>query len=236
MDTKLIQDFCLGFYGYGNLRSDYWFIGMEEGGQNTIEEFYENYVENWDGKESTDMLDGVNKEAEDMFFNDKAKIQKTWGGIIKLLLSIENGPTDKESILNFQKTNLGRINGNNLLLELLPLPNRSIENWGYHSLGLPQFDTRENYLKYFLPKRIMQIKELISKYNPKVVVFYSTTKEYLKSWKEIMQIDNNTFIPLPFITKINEIIFVICKHPAAYGLTNEYYPEIGKNVRKLLSA
>ena len=232
---KINQDFCLGFYGYGNFYSDYWFIGMEEGGDDTVQEFYENYVENWDRKESTDILDGINKETEDMFFNDKGKIQKTWGGIIKLLLSIENKPTDKERILNFQKTNLGRIiNGNNLLLELLPLPNRSIANWGYHSLELPHFDTRKNYLKYYLPERTKRIKEFISKYNPKVVIFYSTSQKYLKSWKEIMGIDRNTSINSPFIMKINKTIFVICKHPAAHGITNEYYPEIGKNIRELL--
>ena len=234
MDTKLIQEFCLGFYGYGNLSSDYWFVGMEEGGDDTIQEFYKNYVEKWDGKESTDMVDGINKEAEDIFFNEKGKIQKTWGGIIKLLLSIENKPIYKECILNFQKTNLGRIEGNNLLLELLPLPNRSITNWGYYSLGLPHFDTRKNYLEYYLPERTKHIKELISKYNPKVVVFYSATKRYLKSWKEIMEISDNTIIKTPVIMKINETIFAICKHPAAHGLTSEYYPEIGKDIRRLL--
>lgn len=80
MDKKLIQDFCLGNYGYGNMSSDYWFVGMEEGGQNTIQEFYKSYVENWDKNETVDFLKGIDKETEEKYCSDNARIQKTWVG------------------------------------------------------------------------------------------------------------------------------------------------------------
>jgi hypothetical protein len=234
MDTKLIQDFCLGFYGYGNLNSEYWFVGMEEGGQNTIKEFYESYVEKWDGKESADFLKDLNKETERMYFSNDAKIQKTWGGIITLLLSIENFPINRESIIEYQKTKLGRINGNNLLIELLPLPHRSISDWDYQSLEIPYFDTRESYCKYYLPKRIEHIKNLLKIHRPKVVVFLGVSEFYLESWKKIIGIEKNDNIIHPYIIRIDTTVFVICKHPAAFGLHSSYYPEIGKSIRDIL--
>ena len=234
IDKILIQEFCLGFYGYGNLNADYWFIGMEEGGKNTIQEFYKNYIESWDKKESVDFLKGLNEETEQMYFSDNAKIQRTWGGIINILLSIENIPINRENIIDYQKTRLGRIIGNNLLLELLPLPHRSISEWDYHSLELPYFDTRRNYRKYYLPKRIEHIINLLKVSNPKVVVFLGVSKPYLKSWREIIGFKKNDDITFPFIKKIERTVFVICKHPAAYGINGNYYPEIGINIRNLL--
>lgn len=35
---KELDHFIKGFYGYGNLESDIWFIGMEGGGGATLEE------------------------------------------------------------------------------------------------------------------------------------------------------------------------------------------------------
>jgi hypothetical protein len=38
LDESLLQEFMSNFYGYGNYAAPYWFIGMEEGGGDTIEE------------------------------------------------------------------------------------------------------------------------------------------------------------------------------------------------------
>ena len=37
-DEKLILKFAHNFFGYGNLSSNLWFIGMEEGGGNSFTE------------------------------------------------------------------------------------------------------------------------------------------------------------------------------------------------------
>jgi hypothetical protein len=38
IDDILLEEFINNFYGYGNYHGKYWFIGMEEGGGNSIEE------------------------------------------------------------------------------------------------------------------------------------------------------------------------------------------------------
>jgi hypothetical protein len=236
MDVELIDQFCLDFYGYGELCSNYWFVGMEEGGENAAEEFYKDTIEKWDKKPTSVIQDDdVNKEAEIKFFSaDTKKIQKTWGGIIQLLLSIENKIIDRENILDFQKHLLGREKGNNLLLELMPLPHRNTAKWSYSSYVLPQFRSRIKYYRHYVPERREQIKKFIVKYSPKVVVFYSTTKKYVNDWKEIIGINENIEKGSPFIIKKNETVFVICNHPAFYN-KKEYYPEIGTQVKKLLN-
>jgi len=237
MNEVLIDEFCLGYYGFGELHSKYWFVGMEEGGENTAEVYYKNDIEKWDKKPTSAIRDAdiINTKAWEMFFSPETKkIQTTWGGIIRLILSIENKPIDKENILDFQKNSLGREKGNNFLLELLPLPHRSISNWDYSSYNLPQFSSRKNYIKHYTPKRIKQIKKLIAENNPAVVVFYSATKKYIKDWEEIIGIEENNDLRSPYLIKKDKTIFVICKHPAAHGITNDYYPELGKNIRKLL--
>jgi hypothetical protein len=37
-DDQLLLDFMNAFYGYGNYKAPYWFIGMEEGGGDSFEE------------------------------------------------------------------------------------------------------------------------------------------------------------------------------------------------------
>lgn len=38
MNDVLLQQYMSKFAGYGNLDGDYWLVGMEEGGGNSIEE------------------------------------------------------------------------------------------------------------------------------------------------------------------------------------------------------
>src|ERR1035437_960143 len=233
MNEDSIDEFCLGYYGFGELHSKYWFVGMEEGGETTAEDC-KNDIEKWDKKPTSVIRDAdiINTKAWEMFFSPEAKkIQKTWGGIIRLILSIENKPIDKENILDFQKNSLGRENENNLLLELLPLPNRNTAKWIYSSYELPQFSSRIKYYRHYTPERIKQIKELIAENNPEVVVFYSATKKYIKDWEEIIGIEENKDLRSPYLIKKDKTIFVICNHPAAHGITNDYYPELGKNIR-----
>ena len=38
IDHKLLESYMTGFYGYGNESALYWFIGLEEGGGNSLDE------------------------------------------------------------------------------------------------------------------------------------------------------------------------------------------------------
>jgi hypothetical protein len=233
LDKNLIHDYCLDFYGYGNPEADYWFVGMEEGGVNTITDFYDHYIRDWGKEASIDILTGINQEAKIKYFSEGAKIQRTWGRLIRIILSIKNQKLDIEIIRNFQKDKLGRIEGNNFLLELLPLPNKNMSEWLYGCLGIPTLMTREIYSDFYLQKRIEGIQNLIVEGKPKVVIFYSTTPQYVTSWKSIIGSDCEITDGL-FIRKFDDVIFCICKHPAARGLKNDYFDKVGNKIRTLL--
>jgi hypothetical protein len=37
LNDQLLEAFMRGFYGFGNYQAQYWFVGMEEGGGNTLD-------------------------------------------------------------------------------------------------------------------------------------------------------------------------------------------------------
>jgi hypothetical protein len=71
------------------------------------------------------------------------------------------------------------------------------------------------------------IQDRIAQYSPKVVVFYSLA--YQTWWKQIAEAP---FIPSKIdgisLTKQNGTLFIITKHPAARGITNDYLHNIGR--------
>ncbi len=46
ISPELVKDFIANFYGYGNLKSKYWFISLEEGGGKEEKEVIER-IESW---------------------------------------------------------------------------------------------------------------------------------------------------------------------------------------------
>jgi hypothetical protein len=235
MDKDLIKDYCLGFYGYGDLRTNYWFVGMEEGGTNSITDFYNNDVLVWanDRKEIIDLEKGISAVAKINYFSPGAKIGRTWGRLIRIVLSIENKSIDNEAIRKFQIEKLGKLGGNNSLIELLPLPHKSFSDWMFRDLEIDCLKTRETYLEFYLSKRIKRIKEMITEHKPKAIIFYSTTQLYISASKEIIGSDCK-FTDGSYIEKINDIIYCICKHPNAHGISNNYFNQIGGKIRSLL--
>lgn len=126
-DDQLLHTFMHGFYGYGNYQADYWFVGMEEGGGDTVQEINQRLTV-WDQR--------GRREVEDVAeyhlalgiihpFVEKAKLQPTWAKLIRVLLSIEGLSPTKEEVRRYQQQQWARSNGNVCLLELLPLPSPS---------------------------------------------------------------------------------------------------------------
>ncbi len=115
----------------------------------------------------------------------------------------------------------------NVGLELLPLPSPSLAHWIYsqHS-RLPFLASRSSYEDYCIKERINHIKSQIEKYKPKAVIFYG--KSYECYWRKITSVE---FLPTPeglLIGRNSHTLFVIAKHPTAFGVTNEYFHNIGK--------
>ena len=149
MNQQHFTKFFTEFFGYGNWETQDWFLGIEEGGGNNlnqviqkISQFY--YWSNIKGGlvdnfEFQSLLDEV--RAQGNRFLDWAIIggpnaQTTWIHPMKALLFSKKGVwPDNQQVKWSQILNLGRQNNiediNSCWIELLPLPNPGISNKAY---------------------------------------------------------------------------------------------------------
>ena len=235
-DSPTINDFCNSFLGYGNPKGDYWFIGMEEGGGNSYENIEDRltaWTEN-DKKTYEDLYSFHQNIKITNLFKDPPRIQATWSKLIRIILynGIKN-ITNKE-IGPYQVKRLGRDKDETLLLELLPLPSPSTSHWIYGDYSdLPYLKSRKLYRNEMLPIRIKLIKIQVKEYRPKVIVFYGLL--YKKHWEEISDVKYKELIEGLYFGKDDSTIYFISKHPAARGVTNKYFDDIGEIISEKLN-
>lgn len=241
VSKELLSDFMNGFFGYGNLNSPYWFIGKEEGGGRDLDENFRRIL-TWEhfGKPTTiDIIDYHLK----LGFSEKilSNIQPTWTKLIQILLTIEGREGTKEERRVFQRNQLGRINGTNCCLELMPMASRSTSLWLWKDIFRDYFQipNRKVYFQSTVPKRIIKLKELIKKYKPKLVLFYSTQRDYLPYWQEIIENDNWTSIQLSQYMKYcwikqDSTLYIATTHPTMKGITGSDFLKVGKFIKNNL--
>ena len=236
MQTFLIESFISTNYGYGNPFGRFWFIGMEEGGSNTKEEAIRRF-EVWQqlGESETSDLVEYHKQLGLMqFFREPVKLQLTWGFLIRIILSSKGISIDNKAVKNYQRDHLGRKEDETCLLELLPLSSPSLGVWHYSEWkGIPYLNSRKEYRKIVLPRRIDGLKNMIKRYNPPVVVFYGTT--YRSSFEQIV---GSPFLKnsegLEWFTDSKTQYFMI-KHPAARGSAKTaYFEYVGQKIANFL--
>jgi hypothetical protein len=235
----LFGDFADQFYGYGNYEGRFWFVGMEEGGGNTIDAI-EAQLSAWKSRGRRELEDLVTFNAdlhEERFFSERATLQPTWNKLIRILLSAEGQDVQREHVRLYQRVSLGRPQGANCLIELLPLPSPSTNHWIYADYSrLPQLISREKYRDYYLPARSKHIQARINQYRPAVVVFYGINPLYRKWWEYItdasFSFDRESEASM---AKRDETLFLIVHHPASRGRGNDYFHAIGQRVASELA-
>ena len=234
MNDILLEEFIYKLFGYGNLNGPIWFIGMEEGGGNSLTEI-NNRLAAWDNCGKSEILDlckfhqmiGINT-----YFRDPVKLQITWNKIIRIILSIE-GKTNihLDEIKKYQKEKLGRINGDNCLLELMPLPSPNFSAWIYSSISsIPYLSNRQVFFNKVLDFRINRLYALIKEHKPRFVIFYGIT--YMAYWKRISGIKQKIKgVDSISLAKNQNTVFSFIHHPCAHGLRNEYFHTVGALLR-----
>lgn len=235
-DTQLEQ-FMNTFLGYGNLLSDYWFIGMEEGGGNSVEEIEArlNYWLEGGCKTVEDVAEYHQKFGMEYFFNESPKNQPTWNKLIRIMLALEEQPLTLDSVKAFQKDRLARQGSDNCLLELFPLPSPSVGHWLYSEISaLDYLATREAYKAHLQELRIDLLQKKIIKHQPKLVLFYGNNPEYRQYWQKIArcELQDIEVEGRSAYKGINgETLFIIVSHPVATGISNAYFHQIGNLAR-----
>jgi len=233
LNDQLLDDFVHGFFGYGNYGGQFWFIGMEEGGGNSYAEVAKR-LEAWAFRGKHEIEDVAAYHTAigiTHLFGDRPRLQSTWSMLIRILLTSKGQIPTTEQVREYQKTSLGRSAGDHCLVELLPLPSPSTSHWLYaqHS-GLPYLADRETYRQHCLQFRSAHLRKRIREYRPATVIFYGLS--YCEYWQEITGID---FLEEPdgvYTGRDNSTLFVVTKHPAATGVTNEYFHRVGRVIQR----
>jgi len=240
---KNLGSFMEGFYGYGNFEAPYWFVGIEEAGEDT-HSYIRTRVDRWakQGGELVDLRLFNKIEWYEYFEGNHPKLQNTWHPLIRLLLNIQGFKprhinSNRHQILrSYQATKLGGKNSETCLVELFPLPCSSNKNshWIYtkYKKNFPFLATKSSYESHFKNYRIKILSDKIQKFNPKLVVFNGLT--YINQWNFISgtnlsqkNINNNNF----YISKIGNTTFVAINHSST-RLPNKYFDIIGTYLRR----
>ena len=231
--TELIENRIENFWGYGNLDSDIWFIGMEEGFNGSQNELKNRFEKTYD-RSVIDIQNDMNDVEDHMkWFYGKPNIQRTWSKLILILLTItrNNNKLENEEIGEFQKKLFGRLNSDHCLLEFMPLPSKSIkvQDWIYDQFNIDYLKTRRSYIKNIMPKRIISLTKLIKKNKPKALIFYSFT--YLKKWKSIVSKEFK-FTDGIHISCTEKTKYFIIPHPTAHGMTKSQWNDIAQKIKE----
>lgn len=242
-DDKLLEEFIAKFFGYGNFDGDYWFVGLEQGGGNSFTEIEKrlNVWENHGKPVLEDAADYHRAIGLGHFFDPKKpKRQPTWSGLIRMLFGFQGKKhtSIKASDVNlYQRDSFLQRNSQSCSIELLPLPSPSMNDWLYsnHS-DLPYLRNRALYRQRFAKKRADKMREYITAYGPKLVIFYGLHPEYVEWWKYIADKDFTTQQVTPKFSaefaRNDHTVFAISRHPTAFGTTNEYLHELGMAIAK----
>ena len=248
MITKeMIDNRIENFLGYGNLNSEIWFIGMEEG-FNGDEQDLGNRFSSTKDKSIIDLQGMPCVKDHLKWFQPDSPIQKTWRKLILILLVLrsENNIDDKK-IKQFQIEKLGRKESNHCILELMPLPCGSTKPTDWKKiytkfgdkLGIDYLKSRQYYLDKVRPNRIEKfkglVKGLVDKHSPKTIICYGLT--YLKEWEEIIgpgrkekeiEIGKRKL----YFYKNDKTNFFVIPHPCAWGLTNNDWLGIASEIKQ----
>ncbi|MEH2091134.1 hypothetical protein [Nostoc sp.] len=219
------------FYGYGNYKGNYWFIGMEERGEDFQD--INKRINIWSNRGKYE-IDDIAEYHIDMGTWDE-RIQPTWNKLIRIVLSAkEKENIDLENVRKYQINELGRKDKETCLLELFPLPSRSLNDWIFNPphTQLSFLSNRGTYEKYCLEKRINYISQRIKEHQPKAVVFYGVGYEpyWRKITEKITDVEFSRISEGFLICRSIKTVFVMAKHPVSRGLTNEYFHNIGRSI------
>lgn len=182
--------------------------------------------------------------------------QRTWGGYIKLLLSLENAqsasqtPWTLNDVREYQRSRLGSLKEDSLgscLMELYPLPRKTRAHaWRYkeisHRPGLEFLASPATYKKHPLATgRARSLIAQVRTHQPKALFCFGSdcrhqiTRHVDGPVTKYLIERSTEKEPLPIYTARAGATLIICSHhPVAPGVTDRYWRELGKFSADLL--
>lgn len=140
----------------------------------------------------------------------------TWG-LMSSLVGRLSGASDWWSAnfrREYQSQNLGRLDGDTFLTEILPLPKRSFHDWPYGML----FDSPDAYQSALLPERRKQLRAEYASSNPKPEFIFCYGKSFWPEHKRVFDdIDFSSAIGANIEWGVNDKTVVILTKFFDYG-------------------
>lgn len=237
IDEHLLAKYLENFVGFGSYDADFWFIGMEQGGGHDLGDL-KRRLDAWHAlgeEEVVDLGRYCERLNETRWHGPGAKIQPTLGKMVRVVLGARGGDASANAVRSYQAERLGRSGRETLVAELFPLPSRSVGHWIYSGLtALPYLRSRETYLAELRPKRIKLLRDRIDRHAPRAVVLLGWS--YMAVWNELVgsPLDLREE-PRIRIAQRGKTVFIASRHPTSYGVTNQYFAQIGAQTRAILA-
>lgn len=229
VDPQVLTDYMSRFVGFGDPSAPLWFIGLEQGGGESIGEL-ERRVEAWrelGAASFANLRDYCERIGERRWHGRSARIQPTLGKLVRVVLASQGQVADRASVRRHQAETFGCTPGGSVIAELMPLPSRTISEWIYSSLeSVPGLESREAYLRRYRPLRLALLQQIIRDAAPKAVVFIGTSE-----WDTWSEVAGQRFVLGPggaSWCEAGRTRFVVLAHPTAYGANNAYFEEVGR--------
>jgi hypothetical protein len=235
LDDDLLASYANSFYGYGRYEAPYWFIGLEEGSDGSVEEIQRRLVVWREGgcQELEDAWDYHVRIGAEHLTRERPKLQSTWKQLCRIVLVGTGQPSDTESLRHYQKHHLGRRDGATCLLELLPLPSRNTGEWQYWKASrLSHLASRRAAQQYYAPRRVLHLRQRIAQYRPAVVVFYGATNRTW--WTEIAGVPfERVGDAALYSATAQDTLYLITTHPTfRQPAPTAYFEAVGQVVRE----
>lgn len=216
LNQNTLTDFMNTFMGYGDFKAETWFIGMEEGGGENIEDI-KTRIGVWSERGRRILEDCAEYHhaigVSHLFTPPVRAAQRTWDWLMRAQLMSEGKAHDSNASKVMQSERWLRIGSKTCGIELLPLPSPSTNVWHYNKFSNdPVLSSRTHYRAAMLPTRIIAIKNAINAHKPRSVVFYS--KNYQAHWQEIVG-KEFTEVDGLHIARSGGTSFIVTLHPTA---------------------
>jgi hypothetical protein len=211
-----VREMALQSYGYGCWEAPHWFIGPEQGQARAENNDLTRRIEAWrywENRELDDCREFHLRIGDTRWHRERPRLQSTWRPLMILFMSFWDKPFDNETLRNYQRDEWATLGGETCVIELSGL--------AAHSLRVPR--DRECFRK----ERIAVIRERMRYHNPKLVVMYGTTQ------KDHFEAITGRAFPPDNILKDGARKIALTPAPTSHGLTNAYWEELGKKLRRL---
>jgi hypothetical protein len=209
---EMVEAMARNFFGYGRWDAPYWFIGLEQGGSNNVKR-----AKAFNGLQSDGLCD-----CRDFHFEigvldwhgQNARIQRTWGRLMRLLASFHSTDAGELGLLNYQKNHWGSREGDTCVIELS----------GLSAAGL---NVKMDRKKQYLAERTNTIRRKLKENTPQIVVMYGFTGE--AHFQALAECD----LVRGGLVERRNTLFIYVDHPTRQrlGNTDKAWNDLGREMR-----